>query len=495
VSIAAGLVSLLVCVLVATALVAIVALRQAGTRETQAKDVDVAALRVRATAADEQSALRGFALSRNPRFLTLFGRAHTRLPRDLATLRSLAGDHVQRARVELLADRLRRYYEDYAENVILIAQISPSAARTKAAGDEEKRYSSAISSTLAAILRAEDTRAKSASAHAHAVASAAIRVGVAALVVSTALVLLFGLWVSRGIARPLRRVASASAEVAAGDLSVRLEEGGAGEAGALVSAFNSMTRSLELAQDELIAQNEQLLESERHKRELIGMVSHELRTPLAAVVGFTTLLLERDFPPDEHRRYLQIVDTQARRLAALAGDFLDVQLLDEGTLSLTPSHFDLADLVREQVRLFFLEPASHRVDLQLGGEPLPVDADRDRLAQVVGNLLSNAIKYSDEETTVHVSASADDGWAVVTVTDEGEGIAADDRDRIFEKFFRSERAAATVGGTGLGLAVAREIVVAHGGLIEVDSRPGAGSTFRVVIPCLAQTAHSELSPA
>jgi signal transduction histidine kinase len=301
--------------------------------------------------------------------------------------------------------------------------------------------------------------------------------------------------VSRGIARPLRRVASASAEVAAGDLSVRLEEGGAGEAGALVSAFNSMTRSLELAHDELIAQNEQLLESERHKRELIGMVSHELRTPLAAVVGFTTLLLERDFPPDEHRRYLQIVDTQARRLAALAGDFLDVQLLDEGTLSLTPSHFDLADLVREQVRLFFLEPASHRVDLQLGGEPLPVDADRDRLAQVVGNLLSNAIKYSDEETTVHVSASADDGWAVVTVTDEGEGIAADDRDRIFEKFFRSERAAATVGGTGLGLAVAREIVVAHGGLIEVDSRPGAGSTFRVVIPSLAQTAHSELSPA
>ena len=95
-----------------------------------------------------------------------------------------------------------------------------------------------------------------------------------------------------------------------------------------------MARSLDSGRREVLAQNQQLRESEQHKRDLISMVSHELRTPLASVLGFTTLLLERDFAPDEQRRYLEIVDTQARRLAALAGDFLDVQLLEGGAMRL-----------------------------------------------------------------------------------------------------------------------------------------------------------------
>jgi len=140
----------------------------------------------------------------------------------------------------------------------------------------------------------------------------------------------------------VRRAAAAAADVAAGDLSVRLDEGGTAEVGALVSAFNSMTRSLELSRRELLAQNDRLREGERHKRDLISMISHELRTPLAAVLGFTTLLLERDFPREEQRRYLKIVDSQARRLASLAGDFLDVQLLDGGSLTIVP------DTVRPQ---------------------------------------------------------------------------------------------------------------------------------------------------
>ena len=101
-----------------------------------------------------------------------------------------------------------------------------------------------------------------------------------------------------------------------------------------MSGFNSMARSLDSGRREVLAQNQQLRESEQHKRDLISMVSHELRTPLASVLGFTTLLLERDFAPDEQRRYLEIVDTQARRLAALAGDFLDVQLLEGGAMRL-----------------------------------------------------------------------------------------------------------------------------------------------------------------
>jgi two-component system sensor histidine kinase VicK len=280
----------------------------------------------------------------------------------------------------------------------------------------------------------------------------------------------------------VRRASSAAAQVAAGDFDVRLDESGAGEVGALLSAFNSMARALELGRRELLEQNERLRESEQHKRDLISMVSHEIRTPLASVVGFTSLLLEREFPSDEQRRYLEIVDQQARRLAGLAGDFLDVQLLEGGGLSFDYAPFDLVDLASEQVRLFFSHADDHTIDLDVPDEPVIVNADRDRIAQVIGNLLSNAIKYSPSGGRVRLLLTANERNAQLSVVDEGMGIPVADRARIFEKFFRGPGAAAAIGGTGLGLAVAREIVTSHGGRIEVESEPGQGSTFTVRLP-------------
>ena len=252
--------------------------------------------------------------------------------------------------------------------------------------------------------------------------------------------------------------------------------------GALLSAFNSMARALELGRRELLEQNDRLRESEQHKRDLISMVSHEIRTPLASVVGFTSLLLERDFPPDEQRRSFEIVDQQARRLAGLAGDFLDVQLLEGGGLSFDYAPFDLVDLASEQVRLFFSHADDHTIDLDVPDEPVIVNADRDRIAQVIGNLLSNAIKYSPAGGRVRLLLTANERNAQLSVVDEGMGIPVADRARIFEKFFRGPGAASAIGGTGLGLAVAREIVTSHGGRIEVESEPGQGSTFTVRLP-------------
>jgi signal transduction histidine kinase len=203
------------------------------------------------------------------------------------------------------------------------------------------------------------------------------------------------------------------------------------------------------------------------------------------VLGFTSLLLQRDFPADERRRYLEIIDTQARRLAALAGDFLDVQLLDGGALMLVRMPFDLVELVREQVQLFFLQLTTHRLVIDLPDTPLVIDGDRDRMSQVVGNLLSNAIKYSPDGGEVRVSARRTGGDALVAVSDDGVGIRPEDAERVFEKFFRAAEATRTVGGTGLGLAVAREIVISHGGSLEVDSTPGEGSTFLVTVPLQA----------
>jgi signal transduction histidine kinase len=369
--------------------------------------------------------------------------------------------------------------------VIRIRAFSPSTASSPVAGDVDKRRSQEIRSTLGSILSAEDARSVAAARHAQTVSRTAEIVASFAVVLSGAIILLFGAWVARSVAAPVRRTAAAAAHVAAGDFGVRVEEGAAGEVADLVAAFNSMTRALEVGRHELVEQNELLRASEQHKRDLISMVSHEIRTPLSSVIGFTALLLERDFPPEEQRRYLEIVDQQARRLAALAGDFLDVQLLEGGGITIDRAPFDLVETVREQAHLFFSHLTTHTVELDLPDQPVVVNGDRDRLAQVVDNLISNAIKYSPPETTVGVKLSADGSTAVLAVTDSGIGIADEDRERVFEKFFRSSEAAAATGGTGLGLAVAREIVRSHGGDIVVESEHGQGSTFSVTLPVTA----------
>jgi signal transduction histidine kinase len=482
----AAAVAILVSIVVAGALIAVVSARRAESRQSRAKDVTSATLRVENLAVELESSLRGFALSGDSRFLVLFNNARDELPPDLRKLDTLVRDDPpQLERAHSAATQLRAYVRDYAEPLIRIRAFSPSTASSPVSGDVDKRRSQEIRTTLGSILTAEDARSAVAARHAQSVSRTAEIVAALAVVLSGAVILLFGAWVAGAVAAPVRRTAAAAARVAAGDFEVRVEERAAGEVADLVSAFNSMTRALEAGRRELVEQNELLRTSEQHKRDLISMVSHEIRTPLSSVIGFTALLLERDFPPDEQRRYLEIVDQQARRLAALAGDFLDVQLLEGGGITLERAPFDLVDTIREQAHLFFSHLTTHTVELDVPDAPVIVNGDRDRLAQVVDNLISNAIKYSSAGTTVVVRLSLENGTAVVTVSDEGMGIAAEDRERIFEKFFRASEAAAATGGTGLGLAVAREIVESHGGAIAVDSEHGRGSTFSVTLPVAA----------
>jgi signal transduction histidine kinase len=478
----ASAVAMVVVGVVAAALIAIISLRHAEARESRAKDVTTATLRAENIAFDLESSLRGYRLSGSPRFLNLFNDARKGMPAALRHLELLVLDDPQQLqRVRATERNLRAYVDDYARPTIQLRQISPSAVSSNTANAEDKLRTGEIRGTLAKILAVEQRRSAARAAHARAVARAAVVAGSIALVLSAALVLLFGAWVARAVAAPVRRTSEAAAQVAAGHFEVRVEERGAGEVGALVGAFNSMTRALEHGREELLEQNALLRESEEHKRDLISMVSHEIRTPLASVCGFTSLLLEREFPREEERRYLEIIDQQARRLAGVAGDFLDVQLLEGGALKLDRALFDLVELTREQTHLFFSH-SSHMLDLELPDTPVVVNGDRDRIAQVIGNLLSNAIKYSPAGGRVHVRLELDGAGAQLSVVDEGMGIPEDDHDRVFEKFYRGADTASAIGGTGLGLAVAREIVTSHGGEIGVESEASQGSTFTVRLP-------------
>jgi signal transduction histidine kinase len=477
----------LVTVVFLISLVAVTSLRSSNLREARSKDVTADALRLETLAVDLESGVRGYVITGRRPFLTPFQRARRAWPGAARRLSELvADDPVQAARVARVDSLTRAYISDYALPVIQIAHVSLTAASSSESAAEGNRRLAAIRRVLERVLTTERLRSQERAAAARRTARRAVLAGVAGLTLSALVMLVFGAWVTRAVARPVREAAEAAAAVAGGDFATRLPTRGAGEVAALANAFNAMTRALDEGRQALLRQNAQLQASERHKSDLISMVSHELRTPLASVLGFTSLLIQRDFPVEEQRRYLEIVDREARRLAALAEDFLDVRLLEEGRFDFDLEAVDLVTVVREQALVYFGNAPGHRLDLDVPLDLVVVDGDRDRIAQVVGNLLSNAIKYSPEGGTVEVKVDATGGRARVTVVDHGLGIRREHQERIFERFFRGAAPEAGIGGTGIGLAVARDIVEAHGGTLGFRSAEGTGSTFWIELPLHAE---------
>jgi signal transduction histidine kinase len=445
-------------------------LRAANTASARSATVSAAAFDVRGQVIAIDVALQQVVEEYNAKNLAQWRHASTSWEHPAAVLeRAAAATNPEQAqRAHALRDEIRSYIDDYGEPVVGIAKVSPAAVRSSVAHTEGTLRLDQIIRDTDAVARSSAVIAADRSAAAGKLADQASIAGVVALILTPVLLILLGVWLARAVAEPLRRTVAAASEVAAGNFDVRLNDRRRDEFGDLARVFNTMTESLAVSRSELIERADSLERSERHKSELISMVSHEVRTPLASVLGFTRLLLERDLPPSDRQRYLEIVDAEATRLATLVSDFLDARLIEEGRFSLRREPFDLRSLVREQAEVTLGHDESHDLALELPDRPLQIDGDRARLAQVVGNVLSNAVKYSPEGGTITVGAAEDHGHARVWVADEGTGIPPEHRGQLFQPFYRGDAAAAGIPGTGLGLAVSRRIVEAHDGQIGFD---------------------------
>jgi signal transduction histidine kinase len=480
---ASAALALLVAGVFVALILAISSLREANEEEADAKDVTAAALELENLVLGGETAVRSFVLTGRPVVLEPYYAAWRVLPRRLARFRQLTrSDRLQSRRAEELIREINFYRAEYADLAIIITQEGSFGAARSMTRTEGRRRIRTLGLMFDRFLDTEDARTAERAESAADSAQRAIAVGIAGLAGSAAFIVLFGILLARSIARPIRDAAEGATRFAEGDLSVRLEPGGPGEVGELTRAFNEMAERLARARVELETQNAQLRENERLKSELVNTVSHELRTPLASVLGFTTLLLQREFEPETRRHYLGIVDAQARRLSDLINDFLDVRRIEEGRFELAEEILDMAPLLREEALLYSAQSNKHRVDLDLPQEPLKVRGDPDRLRQVVGNLLSNAIKYSPQGGTVELAAERDGEAVRVHVRDHGIGIPEKQKPRIFTKFFRGDVAESGISGTGLGLAVARDIVESHGGRIGFTSSEGEGTTFWLELP-------------
>jgi signal transduction histidine kinase len=464
-------------------IVAVSAQREATEREARSKDVTVASLQLEKLVSDVESGFLGFTVTGLTSSLEPYNSARRDLNLRLNRLQSVvADDPGQRARAQALVTLIRAYVYDFVALLIPQLREEPGLNQDSSLAQSGKVQTDEIRGRFQSFREIENTLAAKAARDAGGRTDLAVLVGAVSVLASMALITLFGIVLARSVGRPILAAASGANRIAGGELSLRLPPEGPGEVGELTKAFNSMAEALQEGRKELEAQNEELRESERMKTELVNIVSHELRTPLASVLGFTALLLKREFDPPTRRHYLGIVDVQARRLAALLEDFLDVQRIEHEGVDLDKEKVDLALLLDEQAQLYAAQSPKHRLEVELAERPLTVRGDPNRLAQVVGNLLSNAIKYSPDGGTVELVAARSGEGVRIAVRDEGRGIPADQQSRIFTKFFRGDAGATGITGTGLGLAVSREIVEAHGGSIGFDTDPGEGTTFWLELP-------------
>lgn len=222
------------------------------------------------------------------------------------------------------------------------------------------------------------------------------------------------------------------------------------------------------------------------KDEFLALVSHELRTPLSSIVSCVELLEADSLSTEDRSRFMEVIDRNSVRLQRLVGDLLFVAQLESANLPLSMTELDMVGIARGAVE--GADPIARQsgldVVLEAPGGPVSLTGDRGRLGQMFDNLISNAVKYSPDGGVVTVRVCPVGSECIIEVKDHGMGIAVDEQEHVFERFFRASNAKARhIQGVGLGLLVIKTIVDGHHGTVSMESEPGAGSTFRIALPC------------
>jgi signal transduction histidine kinase len=427
-----------------------------------------------------ETGLRGFVANGSDRSLEPWNDALRQYPKQVDELKQLVSDvPSQQASVTAIEEEIGDYVALWGRPLLDLARDDLPSARSVIVNATGRLRIVKIRNDFAKLFAQERAVAHSRENRAEGRSTLGIAAGIGGLALVFLIAAGAALFLRRFVVRPVKAVAGASAELASGDMSVRVPPMSDDELGDLARAFNAMAEGLERSRAEVAQRTEELERSNEELDRFASVVSHDLQAPLATVSMYAQLLERRhgDSLGDD-RRIVDGICQATGQSRELIRDLLEYSKAGRGELRARP--VDSNHLVGEVLEMLAapIQDAGAVVDV----DPLPgVTGDPANLRQVFQNLISNAIKFSEGEPRVTVSAESENGVVRFAVADNGIGMDPKDAKEIFEPFHRLH-GGSHYPGTGIGLAVCERIVEHHGGRIWAESRPGHGSTFRFELP-------------
>lgn len=273
--------------------------------------------------------------------------------------------------------------------------------------------------------------------------------------------------VVRSIVMPIKRLSKASKEVAKGNFNVEVKVKSTDEIGQLTTDFNLMARELN---------NIDVL-----RKDFVSNVSHEFKTPITSIMGYAKLIKNSEYTEDQLKEYSDIIINESERLSLLSSNLLKLSELDSRVIRDQSTSYSLDEQIRKAILLLEVQWIKKDLEFDIDLEEIAIEADKNLLQQVWLNLIQNAIKFSKQNGVIKVRLYKNKDNVTFEVTDQGIGIADEDKDRIFERFYKADRSRAKEGN-GLGLVIVKKIVELSNGTINFNSKVGEGSTFIVELP-------------
>ena len=300
-----------------------------------------------------------------------------------------------------------------------------------------------------------------------------------AVLIGFAIAIAISLIVSKTLLSPIQGITKAAEAMADGDFSRKIKVESGDEIGILARTFNDMALQIETMLEEL-------KNAEKLRREFVANVSHELRTPLTSIRTYAeTISDSQGIPEDTEEEFLRVIINECDRMTKIVQDLLELSRLDSGNSKLSVEWFSIEKSVRDVYAAIALEARKrgHILNLELEWKMPMIKGDRARIEQVLMNIITNALKYTPDGGTIDIYGGKTGSEIWIKIQDTGIGIPREDLGHVFDRFYRVDKARTREsGGTGLGLSIAKEIVTLHGGVIEVDSTLGEGTTVVVTLP-------------